>query len=283
MLKLNETGRLKHFKNLLGQNNHYLITILIGLEGVRLRKVSKDESFNVKWNPKSIEDSVTRSRRFARNAGLSWAIDSIDSYLGFLKKDPFSFPKDIQDKLSERSIYCRLKTITDFCKYSTNLSLAIVHLGIQWRNNLIHYHADNELEAKYRNFIEKSINAPDVSNRFCSLDLKDLLSHFDKKESPKFKEVASIIQSIHDVITELDKILVNSIDLKKYCLKLGKMNDNTNAIRNILASNPSKKMKKFKQFLLNNDFIEVESEVSKGLLSDCDLEEILTIIASKRI
>lgn len=44
MLQLNLSGHLNHFKNLLGQTNHYLITILVGLEGVRTGKVIKNRT-----------------------------------------------------------------------------------------------------------------------------------------------------------------------------------------------------------------------------------------------
>src|SRR5690554_4101596 len=103
MLELKHTPALNHFKDLIGQTNHYLITILIGLEGVRDGSVTKGDSFNVTWNPKSVEDSAKRSRRFARNSALSWAIDALDAYMGFLGKKPFcisdsGFLKEIEKR-----------------------------------------------------------------------------------------------------------------------------------------------------------------------------------------
>ncbi len=182
ILELNWSGHLNHFKNLLGQTNHYLITILVGLEGVRTGKVTKDESFHATWNPRSVEDSAVRSRRFARNSALAWAIDSLDAYLGYLRKKPFDFKDvELQKVFSERSIYKTLKAITKFSEYQTDVPLSVIHLGIQWRNNLVHFHADNELEAEYRNFLLNNANAIDVAERFRGLDSNLMVNNFDKK------------------------------------------------------------------------------------------------------
>ena len=196
MIELNWSGHLKHFKDHLGQTNHYLITILIGLEGVRTGKVTKEESLHSTWDPKSLEDSVARSRRFARNAALSWAIDALDAYLGYLPKKPFAFTDDDLSKaFNSRSVYTRFNAVVKFCNYRTDLPLSLIHLGIQWRNNLVHYHAENELDAIYKTFISKII-AADIKERFRGLDPKKILENFEKNASPTLKEVAGIIQSI---------------------------------------------------------------------------------------
>lgn len=273
MLELNWSGHLNHFKNLIGQTNHYLITILVGLEGVRTGKVTKDNTFNVSWNPKSIEESAVRSRRFARNSALSWAIDSLDAYLGFLRKKPFEFSDTALIKVfSERSIYKSFKEVIRYCNYQTDLPLSIIHLGIQWRNNLVHFHADNELEAEYRTFLLNSDPAT-VAERFRGLDANLMVSNFDEKNSPTLKEVAAIIQCIHFVILELDKILIENVNLEEYVKQL--IDDNELEFKNITSASPDKRVKKFQQFLISKGFKETAGTNSKNLLTVEQLEKLM--------
>jgi hypothetical protein len=273
MLELNWSGHLNHFKNLIGQTNHYLITILVGLEGVRTGKVTKDNTFNVTWNPKSVEESAVRSRRFARNSALSWAIDSLDAYMGFLRKKPFEFTDQQLIKVfSERSIYKSLKEVTRFCNYQTDLPLSIIHLGIQWRNNLVHYHADNELEPEFRKYLLEYDQAK-VAERFRGLDGNLMVNNFDEKNSPTLKEVTAIIQCIHYVVLELDKTLIQNVNLEDYIKQL--IADNDLEYKNIMAASPDKRLKKFKQFLFSKGFKETDGKTSTNTLTDEKIEKLM--------
>ncbi|CAG0988830.1 hypothetical protein FLAV_02187 [Flavobacteriales bacterium] len=273
MLELNWSGHLNHFKSLIGQTNHYLITILVGLEGVRTGKVTKDETFNVTWNPKSVEESAVRSRRFARNSALSWAIDSLDAYLGYLRKKPFEFSDHQLIKVfSERSIYKSLKEVTRFCNYQTDLPLSIIHLGIQWRNNLVHFHADNELEPEYRKFLLE-YDQTKVAERFRGLDGNLMVNNFDERNSPTLKEVAAIIQCIHFVVLELDKVLIQNVNLEDYIKQL--IADNDLEYKNIMAASPDKRLKKFQQFLITKGFKETNGATSTNILTDEKIEKLM--------
>lgn len=273
MLELNWTGHLNHFKKLLGQTNHYLITILIGIEGVRKGEVTKGESFNVSWNPISLEDSARRSRVFARNAALSWSIDSLDAYLGYLKKHPFDFPQIFKEKIqNERSIYNNLNAVTEFTNYKTDLPLSLVHMGIQWRNNLVHFHADNILDFEFSSFI-RNTDKDKIQKRFRGLDPQLMYENFDDRKSPTLKEVAAIIQSIHYLVLELDKTLKEYIDLDILINNLVK--ENELEIQNIIISSPEKRLRKMKQFLLSKGFKKVEKEENKKLINDTKIESII--------
>lgn len=274
MLELNWTGHLKHFKNLIGQTNHYLITILIGIEGVRTGKVTKGDSFNVSWNPVSIEDSSRRSRRFVRNSALSWAIDSLDAYIGYLRKHPFKFNDIELNKVlnTDRSIFNCLNEIIRFTSYKVDLPLSLVHMGIQWRNNLVHYHANNILDQQYTSFI-RNIKNKDIQERFCGLDPQLMLENFNDKQSPSFKEVAAIVQSIHYLVLEIDKILKDYIDIDILIDHL--IRSNELVINNIITSPPEKRLKKLKQFLITEGFKEVSETKTKNSVSD---EQLMCLI-----
>jgi len=278
MFILNFSGNFKHFKKLIGWTNHNLITILIGLEGVRTSKVLKEDCLDAKWEPKNLEQSVSMSRRFARNACLAWSIDALDAYLGYLKKKPFYFDDiELEAKFSNleinRSVYNMLNVVTDFCGYKNDIFLSIVHLGIQWRNRLIHYHADNKLDEEYFDLLAQ-INSDDLKKEdFKGIIISEMLERFEKKESPRLKEVATIIRCIHHFVYEIDKILIKRINLVQYCNHLFKLDEI--AFANIKLPEPGKQKKRVTEFLLNNGFIETNDESHQNILTYNDLEEML--------
>lgn len=273
MLELIWTGHLKHFKQLIGHSNHYLITILIGLEGVRNGKVTKGDSFHVTWNPVSIEETTRNSRRFVRNSALSWTMDALDAYLGFLKRQPFDFPEDFNNSIqNDRFIFSLFNKVIDFTKYPIDLPLSLVHLGIQWRNNIVHYHADNELEQKYAAYI-RNVEMDSIQERFRGLDPILMYENFKDHNSPTFKEVAAIIQSTHYLVLELDKILKEYIDVDKYINFI--IRENELEINNIVFACPEKRLRKFKRFLITKGFTEVNNSSSRTKIIDDKLNEII--------
>jgi len=274
MLELNNTGHLNQIKELLGYTNHYLITILIGLEGVRTGVVNKGETFNVVWNPNSIEESVKRSRRFVRSAALAWTIDSLDAYLGYLRKHPFKFEEPFQTEFqNERFIYSSFNRIIQRLNYPIDLPLCAVQLGIQWRNNLIHFNANNILDPEYVAFIQ-NLPENEVPERFRGLDPKLMLDNFNSKNAPTFKEIASIIQATHFIILRIDRMLIEHIDVELLTNNLFK--DNTKEIKSIINSAPDKRSSKMKQFLISKGFKEVENSNSNTRINDEKINEIIT-------
>ena len=67
----------KKFKTEVGQANHFLITIIIGLDAVE-DGAQKKESFNTTWNPRNVKASVGRSRHYAIKSALAWIVDNQD-------------------------------------------------------------------------------------------------------------------------------------------------------------------------------------------------------------
>lgn len=273
MLELNWTSYLSHFKRQIGQTNHFLITILIGIEGVRKGEVKKGESFNVSWDPISLEETARRSRVFARNAALAWTVDSLDSYFGYLKKHPFKFPESFISKIqNDRSVYRNLKEVIDFTKYPIDLPLSLVHLGIQWRNNLVHFHAENKLDFEFGSLI-RNIDKATIQERFRGLDPQLMLENFEDHKSPTFKEVAAIIQSTHFLVLELDKLLKNYIDIDLFIDHLAR--ENELEIINIITAPADKRLKKMKQFLITKGFKETTIKKAKNIIEDKKIEDLI--------
>ena len=77
----------RKFKTEMGQANHFLITIMIGLDAVE-DGAQKRESFNANWNPKDVTASVVRSKHYAIKSSLAWAVDNLDMYLRLCNREP---------------------------------------------------------------------------------------------------------------------------------------------------------------------------------------------------
>jgi len=277
-IELSWTGHFREFKENLGKSNHYLITILVGLEGVRTKKITKDDSFHVLWNPSDLESSVGGSRKFVRKAALSWTIDALDGYLGFLRKEIFEFndsefEHELKNK-SARSIRKSLDAVIKFCQYPLDLPLSLVQLGIQWRNNLVHFHANNSLDHEYKDFI-RHVDPTETSESFSGLEPMQMLEDFEQGLPPKHKAVACIIRSTHHLVQAIDPIMVKYVNLKKYSQDL--IISHEEEFKKVIASPPSIRIKKVRQFFLSQGFKpNVEVEITSPLaLHSSDLQELI--------
>ena len=105
---LRRTSACSEFCERLGQANHLLITILIGIEGVRIGDARKSDDFHAAWNPKSLEETAQRSRRFARDAMLNHIVDSLGVYLSLLKGSLYEHALPSLYSISDRSLKLRL-------------------------------------------------------------------------------------------------------------------------------------------------------------------------------
>lgn len=208
-------------KKLLGDTNHLLITLLIGVEGVRTGAVTKSPLFNVTWSPRDLNSTASRARRFARAAALSWSVDALDAYLGNLAVkstyDLSGINSAINDQLTQRSVFRKLESISSAISLPLTPELALTHLAIQWRNNLVHYVAENELDVEYRKKIRTCLVASAVEpNKFGNIDGDRLLLDFNNNGHPTFKAVAAFVQSINTLIESIDGIILPSLKVSAY-------------------------------------------------------------------
>ena len=87
-MKINHSIALKRFKAEIGQANHMLITIMVGLDGIIPYDVEAQNEFHTSWNPKSKKASVERSKLFAKKATMAWLVDCLDIYLRLINQSP---------------------------------------------------------------------------------------------------------------------------------------------------------------------------------------------------
>jgi len=88
-LFLNESTAKRRFKDLLGQANHLLITILVGLSAVERRLITEaPPDLHTIWNPRDPIASAARSRMMLLDMTLVRATDAIDAYISWSRRAP---------------------------------------------------------------------------------------------------------------------------------------------------------------------------------------------------
>lgn len=215
---LRRTSACTEFRERLGQANHLLITILIGIEGVRTGEVKKSCDFHTTWNPRSLEESAQRSRRFARDAMLNHVVDSLGVYLSHLQKSPFQGVLPCLHSCTDRALKSRLDAFCDDLALQAPTRLALVHLAIQWRNRRLHTGAENKIEQKYKAALMDARD--EIREQFSGLDIDVLLSRFEMSETPRFKEVASLVKGALDFVQAADALVVQRLDPSEMALHI---------------------------------------------------------------
>lgn len=220
-LKLRLSPARRHFKQRIGQVNHFLITTLIGLDGVKSKEFTLPEEFSTSWNPRSVERSAERSIRFILDASLSWVVDNLDSYFVEVNRKPSIIENEsIRNDYdgAGRSVNSRFelfyrearKSDIEIDKYA-----ALVALAIQWRNNTVHYGANNELDGEYRTLLKRHKDY--YIDEFRHLNVDEMLKSFDSNDGhPSFKEVTSMIHAIHKYVECVDKHLLKSLNIERF-------------------------------------------------------------------
>lgn len=269
--KLNHSVAQRQFKKRMGQANHFLITILIGLDEVSKGLVKKPDTLDVCWNPKDVKASAERSRVYALNSSLAWIIDNFDSYVQNCKRKPSliedSEQRNALDSADRRVnekfevFYERYKTVGDLKLYG-----ALIALGIQWRNVTTHSGGGNVLDNEYERILQE--NKDWYDNNFCHLDVDKAQESFKTRKNPSLKEVASIIKAVLRFVEIVDKELIKVIDIERYVKDLLDKHYPQESEERRLFTNQTREhqISKIRQLLLNSGFVYEEGD--GGLLVD---------------
>ena len=201
----------RKFKTEMGQANHFLITIMVGLDAVE-DGAQKRESFHTTWNPQNLQASVLRSRHFSIKSSLAWAVDNLDMYLRLCNRIPrlYDASESLEIAQTKQSIYRKFRCVI---KNHTELSpdkYAYVDLLICWRNNSVHFDADNQLLATSLHYF-KNIPVDDIVTKSYHLDVSEMLGHFHRGECPTLKETATLISMTIHFVEELDRLLLKNV------------------------------------------------------------------------
>lgn len=244
----------RKFKTEMGQANHFLITIMIGLDAVE-DGAQKRETFNTTWNPQNTEASVSRSRHYAIKSALAWTVDNLDMYLRLCNRIPrlYSNDESLEIAKTRHSVYKKFRCVIGNHPELTVNQFAYVDLLICWRNNSVHFDAENQLLPDSINYF-KNVPVDDVVTNIYHLDVARMIERFNRGECPAFKEVTTLISMTIHFVEELDKLLLENIQqyefLEVTLMQLLKSNVNKPSVFNCKNTTPEKRKKKLKQLFV---------------------------------
>lgn len=217
MFVLNRTHARWAFKDLLGQANHFLITILVGLNGIRKNNVTIDDEFRTSWNPKDYRRSAERSRVFALDLALVRAVDALDTYFMMSVRKPCALPdaKFISAMdATGRSVAKRLSVFDTHLPSLRESHKAILEVAIEWRNRRVHSLSDDRVSHAKRRIILDDCEF--IRKNYSGLESTNLLDHFESGLAPTFKEAASIINFCHQAVEHYDKNILSEMNIERY-------------------------------------------------------------------
>ena len=256
---IKQSYALKLFKKEVGQANHMLITIMVGLDGITKYNVVANPEFRVSWNPKNKDLSVQRSKLFAKKSALAWITDCIDMYLRVINQSPTIIPdselkNQIDSEINSRSVYRRINIICEYCGIKS-VNYALTDLLICWRNRLNHYQAENDISPGSRSVLESK--CVEIKKEYSGLDICQTLEAFAVTSFPTFKEVAAFVKASIHLIYEIDAQLIQRVNLEKYAdqvlIKYFRQNENSR-LNNIFSKDQKTKDKSLRQVLLQYGF-----------------------------
>jgi hypothetical protein len=109
VLCMKESPARRSFKKISGQNNHFLITIHVGLAAVQDGTITVPSDIHLAWDPRDRVSSASRNRGFANKTALAWLVNTPSSSSGLRAvsrrstSTPGIAPAGTQDQASSRS------------------------------------------------------------------------------------------------------------------------------------------------------------------------------------
>jgi hypothetical protein len=223
-LFLNESPARRHFKDVLGQANHLLVTILVGLVAVERGLISKEPAdLHAAWNPVDAVASANRSRVMALEMALVRATDALDVYIRLSRRKPALIADiSLQQRIDAagRSVLRKFGSIREVFlrNFPDSVTAALIEVMIVWRNRQVHSDEDNQVSPA--SWATLRANAKWIKNEFRGMEVERLFSDFTKDGPPKFKEIASFIRATHEAVRIIDSQLLESLDSQEFAKNL---------------------------------------------------------------
>jgi hypothetical protein len=221
-LFLNESPARRRFKDLLGQANHLLITILVGLRAVELRLITEAPAdLHTIWNPRDPVASASRSRVMLLGMTLVRATDAIDAYISWSRRAPSLIQSTgLQREIdgAHQSVLQKFNSVKRQISALDLVVCAIIEVMIVWRNRSVHSLADNEVSSEATAVL--IANKERIRNEFSGLAIDRLFEDFERERSPTFKEIASFIRAAHLFVERMDQQLISQLNTRTYLASL---------------------------------------------------------------
>lgn len=212
---LRRTSARKVFKQNHGQANHFLITLLVGLDAVRDGVATPADTFSATWVPLDRERSADRTRDFALRSTLASTIDAVDSYIRLLVPAPSPIAalgvRKQLDELGNQQLAHRVSAIAGVAE-DLQIEVDLIALAVLWRNSLVHFVSDPVLDEECE---RRLIDAEDVVHaRYQGLGVSELIDRFRRhsgKVAPRFKELAGFNAAAHTLVRSVDSAILSQM------------------------------------------------------------------------
>lgn len=215
-LALARTPALRQFKSATGQNNHFIVTILVALHGIEGGEVAPDPEFSSQWSPRDPVNSARRSREYALQSSLTWIVDQLNSLRAGLLATPTAFSENERARVQSReSARDKLEELLKVLTVEPTSDFRMCELAITWRNRLVHSEA---AERKTSPSLKRNLLNLDsqIRAKHRGLDVSECISAYDEGRAPSFKTVASFVQAAQDLAHALDRATVPRVSAQGF-------------------------------------------------------------------
>lgn len=217
-LYLNHSGARRRFKDLLGNANHLLITILVGLDAVDRELVKEVPPYlHAAWNPKDVHASAARARVMVLEATLVRATDALDAYLTWSRREPSLVQADSLRSAIDNARHSIFEKLSVFHAHYSALDpalCALLRVMITWRNKTVHSTAEVELPEETWSIL--TARRDWLEKEFGGMEIDRLFVDFEKDGPPTFKETASFIRAAQKFVEHADAEQLRSLDTKRH-------------------------------------------------------------------
>ncbi|MDH6199322.1 hypothetical protein M2272_005993 [Mycobacterium frederiksbergense] len=231
-LTLKSTPARSVFKKMMGQNNHFLITILVGLDSVESGEATLSPEFSTSWDPVDVRRSARRSRDFATKALLAWAVDSLDAY-----RRQLSSPANVYLEIAEwnamnaeEGLWHRLQYLAQVSGAQLGPEKELVQLLLVWRNKVVHTRSRDGVPAELKQRLLDDRSR--ISTGYRGLDIRRAIEAASRGDAPSFKEITSLVTAAHNFVSGVDTAIARRTDIDA-CLR--------SALSEYLAVNPAER------------------------------------------
>lgn len=210
----------RDFKEMLGQNNHFLVTIMIGLDAVARGEARLSEEFSTRWEPRDVEQSARRSREYACKALAAWLTDSVATYIRNLLDDP-TIVSDSRLTVAIRaakSLGEKIQALASACDEDTSVATLLVRSAVIWRNRLVHYQPRDKVDRALESTLLH--RSQEIASDYQGLDVARMLDSISKSHAPTFKETTSLVRAAHKFVERIDGRLLMRSDLDSYVIRV---------------------------------------------------------------
>lgn len=216
-----ESPARRSFKRAAGHDNHFLITVHVGLAAVQAGTAKLPPEMRVGWDPRDREASAERSRGFANKAALAWTIDTLEAYLDFLRVEPHFASQDIREGLQgaierEEGIAGKIRSAAKEAGQRGTPEAVLAEIGVAWRNRLVHQKATSKIKRELVGVARRS--AEHYLDFYQGMRIDELIERADARPAiaPTLKEVTAVIRACQKLVEKVDEYVLGGVVLSGY-------------------------------------------------------------------